>query len=126
MKLKLALLSLVLGLTLSAHAQSATAQGQFNWSVLGFAPITLPANCQPLPPTFPSCALPNPVLGVSYTVVLPTVVFKGPVTCTVSSGALPTGATLKTNATTNTSCEINWPSPTVTGTAAFTISVSGS
>jgi hypothetical protein len=108
-------------LALPAVAQSAP-QGQFTWTVAGFSPV---GTCQPLP-SGPPCALAPAVLGIPYTAILPTIGLKGPVACAVTAGSLPVGATLKTNATTNTSCEIDWPSPATTGTSNFTLSATGS
>jgi hypothetical protein len=114
----LALLSIFLALP--AMGQTS---GQFTITVAGFAPV---GTCQPGPsPAFTACPLPTPSLGVSYTAILPTVGLTGPVTCSVTSGSLPTGMTLKTNAATNTSCELDWPSPSATGASSFTIGVTG-
>ncbi|MCU1305160.1 MAG: hypothetical protein JWQ87_5444 [Candidatus Sulfotelmatobacter sp.] len=120
---KLCLLAaLSVWLALPAVAQSSTTQGQFNWSVLGFAPVGTPA-CQPGPaPTFPACALPAPSLGSPYNVVLGTVGLIAPITCKVASGSLPAWATLTSQGTT---CTIAG-TPTGTAVSNFTLSATGS
>lgn len=120
---KLVFLSLLLAGSL-VSAQSAT-QGQFTWTVAGFAPIkeSSTTSCQPGPGTsFPACALPAPSLGQTYTQILQTVGMAAPLICTVSSGSLPTGWTLTANGTT---CVISGTVQTTGTQAAFTVSVTG-
>lgn len=96
-----------------------TVTGSFTAPVAAFSPV---GTCQPGPsPTFPACGLPTASLGVPYSASLPTSGLNAPIICAVSSGSLPSWATLSVS---GTSCVIsgtpNTPTP-----LAFSLTATG-
>lgn len=112
----IALLSIFLVLPLAA--QNPSTSGSYTLTVAGFSPV---GTCQPTP-TGAACALPVPSLGSAYTAILPTVGLPTPITCTVSSGALPSWATLTAS---GANCVIAG-TPNSTGTSTFNLTATGS
>ncbi|HXN71573.1 MAG TPA: putative Ig domain-containing protein [Candidatus Acidoferrales bacterium] len=129
----LALLSIWLALpTVSAAAQSTVAgTGQFTWTVTGFGETgTGTYTCQSGPGTlFPPCQIVDdtthvpPQLGVAFTMTIPTVGPKTSVTCTLTSGTLPSWMTLKSS---GINCVLTG-TPTTTGAGtSIALSFTGS
>lgn len=107
MKKLLALLFFALPL-----AAQTTSSGTFTLTVAGFAQLgSGTTTCQPMPPPAAPCALPQPSLGVAYTVTLATVGPTTSVTCTLTSGTLPAWLVLSAK---GTSCVLSG-TPNATG-----------
>jgi hypothetical protein len=110
-----------------AFAQTKAPAVTVTYSITGsftapVAAFSLLGTCQPGPlPAVPACALPTPSLGVPYSVTLPTSGINAPVTCTVSSGALPSWASLTVS---GTSCVVSG-TPKTADPMNFSLTASG-
>jgi hypothetical protein len=121
--MKKLILALAVFLALPLAAQ--TSSGTFVATVAGFSELGSGTTaCQPGPlPTFPPCALPQPSLGVAYSVTLTTVGPSVSVTCTLLSGTLPSWLTLSAK---GTSCQLSGTPNTTGAIGPLTIGFTGS